>query len=59
MSIVSVHLKPVPGVELWENLAAGRGGGFQERFVCSSVSPILRFCKSVSVSDSKLVAAGL
>lgn len=42
VSILSVHPKPVAGVELWENLAAGRVGGFQERFVYSSVLPTFK-----------------
>lgn len=42
VSILSVHQKPVAGVELWENLAAGRGGGFQERFVYSLVLPTFK-----------------
>lgn len=40
--------------------AVGEPGSRKRRGIsrtfCSSVSPILRFCKSVSVSDSKLVA---
>lgn len=56
VSVLSVHQKPVPRVELWESLAAGRGGGFQVFFGHSLVSLTLRFCQSVSVSGSQLVA---